>query len=141
MSKYTHSQVRTVSLYMRTKGYDQVADMLREYAANLAAQAEWPSDEDVRTACAAHDAYGSGVVETPAMRAALQSVRPPVAVVSDEMRELYAAASKGFHTSESSGADSYYTHKSKFHTLKDLQDFSAAWTKVMLASRHAPTKD
>jgi hypothetical protein len=60
-----------------------------EHAAHLAAQAEWPSDEDVRKACAAHDkalrdigyndelddgmCYASPLL----MRAALKSVRPP----------------------------------------------------------------
>lgn len=135
---------------LRENGKETLAVQLLR--AHLAAQAEWPNEEDVKNANAAYKAKQQELhdlddwkpwydCEDAAMRAALQSVLPPVGVVSDEMRELYAAASKGFHTSESSGADLYYTHKSKFHTLKDLQDFSAAWTKAMLASRHAPTKD
>jgi hypothetical protein len=79
MSKYTHSQVLTVSLYMRTKGYDQVADMLGELSAHLAAQAEWPSEEDVaRVAQAAWDAAQSDVScrgnVVDAVRAALAEV-------------------------------------------------------------------
>ena len=99
-------------------------------SAHLAAQAEWPSDEDVRKACAAHDAYGSGVVETPAMRAALQFVRPQVV---DSALLLYAHN----HAEKSVGSEGV-RFELRFAPLESgggLRDYLVA------ASRHAPTKE
>lgn len=53
------------------------------------------------------------------------------------MQNLYDAAAKGFHTSESCGPDGEYMHVSKFKTLQDLQDFHRAWTDAMVSVRDA----
>lgn len=77
MSKYTAEQVYRAAEKMEREGYG--GDMLREYAAHLA-QPEWPSEEDAKKAARFY-AKECGLpldgVLGP-MRAALQSVRPPV---------------------------------------------------------------
>ena len=80
-----------------------------------------------------------------AVVAAQQAARPAPpaspAGVPDVFAKLYAAASKGFHTSETCGQDQKYLHKSKFPTLQDLFDFEDAWRKAMLAAPSAPEGD
>jgi hypothetical protein len=120
-------------------GAGALAEALMPFiSAHLAAQAEWPSEEDVRNACAAHDAYGSGVVETPAMRAALQSVRPPAGVVLGSWiqdpdcipRPIIAACRVAIQREFGiSGTDGYYKR-----ILEKV-------FKSLAPSRHAPTKD
>lgn len=91
MSKYTAKQVLAQILDEQGNGcYTRTVDMLREYAAHLAAQAEWPSEEDVDAIGVALYIYWNEVNEQARdacrkkIRVALQSVRPPVGVVSDE---------------------------------------------------------
>jgi hypothetical protein len=50
---------------------------------------------------------------------------------------LYAAASKGFHVSETCGPDGKYWHVSKFPSMDDLFAFEDAWRKTMIAARDA----
>lgn len=57
------------------------------------------------------------------------------AQVPDEMKSLYEAASKGFHTSESFGPDHKYWHVSKFQSLEELHAFIDAWTRTMLLAK------
>jgi hypothetical protein len=53
------------------------------------------------------------------------------AVPEGVVRELYDAASRGFHISETCGPESKYLHISKFRSMEDLHAFSDAWTAVM----------
>ena len=57
--------------------------------------------------------------------------------VREELTDLYLAASKGFHISESCGPDNKYWHVSKFRSLEELHAFSDAWTKAMLFEKDA----
>lgn len=50
------------------------------------------------------------------------------------LRNLYTAASKGFHTSETCGAEYKYLHNVKFKTLQDLLDYEHAWYQAMAAA-------
>jgi hypothetical protein len=119
----------------------------REIDGYLAAQAEWPSEEDVRKACAAHDAYGSGVVETPAMRAALQSVRPPVGVVSDEdvERACRAICARLGHDPDErcryTGGKLVRDKHGNTYSYWTTYQVDARTVLESYASRHAPTKD
>ena len=49
--------------------------------------------------------------------------------------DLYDAASKGFHTSESCGPEGKYLRIIKFRSLDDLHTYEDAWTKAMVAVR------
>lgn len=52
-----------------------------------------------------------------------------------ELSELYEAASKGFHISETCGPDKKYWHVSKFQTMAELHAFEDAWRKAMISVR------
>lgn len=110
-------------------------------AAHLAAQAEWPSNGDVKTAAKAHYVslvgddtdYESGDPDVDrmqeelheAMRAALQSIRPPAGVVSDEWEgEIECCDAKGV-----------------WMILSDNCPFVPGEKVKITAPRHAPTKD
>ena len=54
-----------------------------------------------------------------------------------EFSELYEAASKGFHISETCGPDGKYHRISKFQTLAELQAFEDAWRKAMISVRES----
>lgn len=123
------------------------ADMLREYAAHLTAQAEWPSEEDVEIAARAawnHVPRGRSWEELTKegrdswkedTRASLQSVRPPVGVGSDELigwvfqhedtGRMCFCENDGINTPE------VFAKNNPRHSL-----VSPAY-----ASRHTPTKD
>lgn len=49
--------------------------------------------------------------------------------------ELYDAAAKGFHLSETYGPDGKYHHVSRFRSLSDLQNFEDAWRRAMMTVR------
>jgi hypothetical protein len=63
------------------------------------------------------------------------SAAPAARPSGDLLANLYAAASKGFHTSTTFGPDKLYHHTSRFESLADLQDYAAAWTKAMVSVR------
>lgn len=54
-----------------------------------------------------------------------------------ELDDLYDAASKGFHISETCGPDKKYWRVSKFQTLSELHAYEDAWRKAMLTVRDA----
>jgi len=62
---------------------------------------------------------------------------PPPAIDIGKLRELYDAAGKGFHISETCGPDGKYWHVSKFPDMASLHAFVDAWTAVMRAMRDA----
>ena len=156
MSKYTAEQVREwkaiaesqAKLFATMKGahepWEFLADMLGDLYAHLAAQAEWPSDEDVERA---HKAYW----DTPedhkgddrdAMRAALTAVwhnRPaqenaePVGMVSDDRHAL-------LYLMQQFDSETWQC-PSCGHSEDTATMDSAYYLREYLASRHAPTKD
>lgn len=48
---------------------------------------------------------------------------------------MYDAAAKGFHTSETNGAESRYVHVIKFRSIEDLHAYEEAWTAAMVKVR------
>lgn len=62
---------------------------------------------------------------------------PPPAIDIGKLRELYDAAGKGFHISETCGPDGKYWHVSKFPGMASLHAFVDAWTDVMRDMRGA----
>jgi hypothetical protein len=129
MSKWTAEEVLKHAKLSDEQGLWTRADMLREYAAHLTAQAEWPSEEDERVALSAAEKWArengfvAYMVPTGYMRAALQSARPPVGVVSEP--EWIGSLRNELMQSKS-------THNFTF-TRDEVM--------ALLASRHAPTKD
>lgn len=136
MSKYTAEEIKAAASTVQSMRWHadegeemmRVADMLRDYAAHLAAQAEWPSEADVEKVIVELGHQAGFYPRTDHMRAALQYVRPPVGVVSDED---IAAATKAF-----------------FDARVDVSELDDAGTSTRIcaalesyASRHAPTKD
>jgi len=57
--------------------------------------------------------------------------------MANQLRDLYEAASKGFHTSETCGPDGKYLHVIKFQNMTDLHAYEDAWRTVMVAVRDA----
>jgi len=51
--------------------------------------------------------------------------------------ELYEAAAKGFHLSETCGPEGKFNRIIKFQTLPDLHAFEGAWRAAMTAVRDA----
>jgi len=62
---------------------------------------------------------------------------PPPAIDIGKLRELYNAAGKGFHISETCGQDGKYWYVSKFPDMASLHAFVDAWTAVMRDMRDA----
>lgn len=131
--KYTAEQVLAHADTLDELGmeYDPTGrDMLREYAAHLAAQSEWPSEADERVALSAAEKWArengfvAYMVPTGYMRAALQSVRPPSGVVSN---------------AEVAAARDAYTDALNATGGTPIKAIRAAIESY--ASRHAPTKD
>jgi hypothetical protein len=63
---------------------------------------------------------------------------PDADSIDPDLRALYDAAQKGFHTSESGDG---YRHVSKFRTLEDMQEYGRAWTRAMIRVRDANTAE
>ena len=141
MSKYTAEQVLGCAEGYEALGEPLGASMLRAYAATLSQQAEWPSDEDVVRACRAYNkamgipAVPSGFATPHMMRAALQSVRPPVGVVSDE--DVERSCVTFFWTKERPGA---WPHDHESSYRAHFSDRMRAALESY-ASRHVPTKE
>lgn len=55
--------------------------------------------------------------------------------MSDLLKDLYKAASKGFLTSETCGPDGKYLYVCKFRNMDDLNAYEDAWRAAMLAVR------
>lgn len=107
----------------------------QEIAAHLAAQAEWPSDAVDRVwAKLVSPATPSAVKRTSItkedIRAALQSLRPPVEMVSDE--DIERACEADF------GKDAW--HALSYEQKSEMRRRQRAALESY-ASRHAPTKD
>ena len=126
MSKMT---LQGVSEDLRRLGYHGYADAI---AAHLAAQAEWPSEDDVdRVAKMIADAVGNGMREKyeSIARASLQSVCPPVGVVFEEDVRIAREAYRSAFDAEN---------------MAPIEQIKLAAIRRALesyASRHAPTKD
>lgn len=56
---------------------------------------------------------------------------------ADAVREIYDAAAKGFHTSETNGAERKYLHVIRFQSIEDLHGYEDAWTAAMVKARDA----
>lgn len=54
---------------------------------------------------------------------------------ADAVREIYDAAAKGFHTSETNGAERKYLHVIRFQSIEDLHGYEDAWTAAMVKAR------
>lgn len=89
------------------------------------------ADELVRTGVF-HAEDGSCYAQPTAIDTARPVTHP---VVSSLLRPIYAAASKGFHITETCGPESKYHHVIKFRTLGDLHGYEDAWRAAMIASR------
>ena len=142
MSKYTAEQYIAVADIVEggdTRHPGMIADMLRQAAAYLA-QPEWSSEEDVRE-CLDYIGFPKGLDGEYApstlarMRAALQSVRPPVGVVSDE--EVTDRVAKAIADASGHGMREKCEHLA--HAAISAYRLST-WPATD-ASRHAPTKD
>lgn len=56
---------------------------------------------------------------------------------ADAVREIYDAAAKGFHTSETNGEERKYLHVIRFQSIEDLHGYEDAWTAAMVKARDA----
>lgn len=56
---------------------------------------------------------------------------------ADAVRDIYDAAAKGFHTSETNGAERKYLHVIRFQSIEDLHGYEDAWTAAMVKARDA----
>lgn len=54
---------------------------------------------------------------------------------SSDEEAMYAAAGKGFHTSETSGTDGRYVHVIRFRSIEELHAYEHAWTAAMVKVR------
>jgi hypothetical protein len=135
---------------LREDGKETLAvQLLRAY---LAAQAEWPSEADVEIACRAYGiaANGLGFAYKAAMRAALQSVRPPA--THAEFMAMGEAAHREFDKIDAalrppvgvvSEPEWIGSLRNELMQSKSTHNFTFTRDEVMalLASRHAPTKE
>ena len=51
------------------------------------------------------------------------------------VRNLYSAASNGFHVSQTNGLDKVYHHVSKFRNMENLHHYEDAWLNLMRYAR------
>lgn len=127
--------------------YEQTAHQLQTIAALPSDWVAVPPHPTAKMTIAMDDAYKVGNSMVEAYSSMLKAAPSAPAEGGEDGKPdtwtkdqsdasaMYDAAAKGFHTSETNGAESRYVHVIKFRSIEDLHAYEEAWIAAMVKVR------